>query len=49
MELPGVTPGSRFRNEFTGASVETKARGQAAVAAASELLADFPVALLINS
>jgi (1->4)-alpha-D-glucan 1-alpha-D-glucosylmutase len=49
VELPGVAPGSRFRNEFTGASVEAKACGNAAVAAAGELLADFPVALLINS
>ena len=49
VELPGVAPGSLFRNEFTGASVETKACGNAAVAAAGELLADFPVALLTNS
>ncbi len=49
MELPGVAPGARFRNEFTGASVETKARGNAAVLPVGELLADFPVALLINS
>jgi len=45
--LPDVAPGARFRDAFTGAIISASSRDGAAVLPAGEVLADFPVALLM--
>jgi (1->4)-alpha-D-glucan 1-alpha-D-glucosylmutase len=48
LELPGIAPGKRFRDAFTGASVEASARDESTIVKASDLFAEFPVALLVS-
>jgi (1->4)-alpha-D-glucan 1-alpha-D-glucosylmutase len=45
--LPDVPPGARYRNVFTGEIVSASSRDGAAVLDVGELLANFPVALLV--
>lgn len=47
--LLNATPAMRWRNIFTGAEVSATDREGAASIAASELFADFPVAMLVSS
>jgi (1->4)-alpha-D-glucan 1-alpha-D-glucosylmutase len=49
LELPRIAPGTRFRNWFTGAIVDTSFNGDTTVMKASEVFADFPVALVLHS
>jgi len=48
IRLPGVAPGTKYQNAFTGATITTTERDGEAVLMAADLFADFPVALLIG-
>ena len=46
LPLPGVTPGERLRNVFTGEEIEARSHEGGAAMPLDEVLAHFPVALL---
>jgi maltooligosyltrehalose synthase len=48
LELAGLADGGKLRNVFTGASVAASADNEATIIKASDLFADFPVALLLG-
>ena len=46
--LPGIDPKMRFRNVFTGELLTVDGQGSAAGLAVADVLACFPVALLVS-
>jgi (1->4)-alpha-D-glucan 1-alpha-D-glucosylmutase len=48
LPLPGVDPDLRWRNVFTGEVVKSSARSEQAALSLAEMLAHFPVALLVG-
>ncbi|MDR3619894.1 MAG: malto-oligosyltrehalose synthase [Paludisphaera borealis] len=49
LQLPGIEPGIRYQDAFTGAIVTSSVRDGTTVLAAGEVFAHFPVALLVET